>query len=75
MVNKNRAIKRIIETSKDILANNYNYKVEPEPFVKKSYFTQFNIYLKQYNRLSESITQQEKMKEDKVKESVEEEEN
>lgn len=57
-LNKNRAIKRIIDTSKELLQANYKYE-GPQPNDKKSYKTQFNIYLKQYNRLSEQILAQE----------------
>lgn len=69
-LNKNRAIKRIIDTSKQILSANYKYE-EPPQNDKKSFITQFNIYLKQYNRLSEQILSQEHEREELRRQFIE----
>lgn len=55
-LNKNRAIKRIIESAFQILQNFNNYEEENNiQSNDKSSDIQFNIYLKQFNRVLEMI--------------------
>ena len=62
-INKNRAIKRIIESAFQILQNFSNYEEEiGGESDDKSSEIQFNIYLKQYNRVLERIYKLEKEK-------------
>lgn len=62
-INKNRAIKRIIESAFQILQNFNNYEEEQEVESNdKSSEIQFNIYLKQFNRVLERIYNLEKNK-------------
>ena len=60
-INKNRAIKRIIESSFQILQNFDNYEEDLTTNNNdKSSEIQFNIYLKQFNRVLEMIYNLEK---------------
>jgi hypothetical protein len=59
-INKNRAIKRIIESAFQILQSFKSYEEEGESKGDKSADIQFNIYLKQYNRVLEMIYNKEK---------------
>ena len=46
--------------------------MEKPPAEKQSYVTQMNIYLKQYNRLSDQIYKREKEEEEKARRLMEE---
>lgn len=62
-INKNRAIKRIIESAFQILQNFSNYEEDHgDDHNDKSSEIQFNIYLKQFNRVLEMINTLEKEK-------------
>ncbi len=59
-INKNRAIKRIIQSAFEILQNFSNYEEGQEMHLnEKSSEIQFNIYLKQFNRVLELIHKRE----------------